>query len=480
MGLGRFGGGVGVTRYLCSRGAHVLVTDREPTDKLAQSVGRLRDLIDAGRVTLRLGEHREEDFRAADLVVVNPAVDPRGNTYLQAAIAAGVPLTSEIRLLVAALPSRARTIGVTGSAGKSTTTAMIGHAMRKLLERGAPGAEQPGHAPRVHVGGNIGGSLLGELDTIGPGDWVVLELSSFMLEGLAEDKWSPHVAVVTNLAPNHVDRHGSFEGVVAIKQAILEHQTLDDHCILGGNSAGLMRPMCPQVFLDESSLRVELPIPGGHNVSNAKLAVAAVAACGIAKPQEVADALRDFPGLPHRLQLVVEHAGVRYFNDSKSTTPEAATIAVESFPRGRLHLIVGGYDKGSDLAPLATLAADRCRAVYTVGQTGDFIAGVADSAARASQAEAMQQSVHGATGVASCGGADWSTANAAEVVRCGTLDRAVAEITPRLRRGDAVLLSPACASWDQFENYEQRGAAFVEAVLRHTSEAGVVPGVPGA
>ncbi|MEM9020162.1 MAG: hypothetical protein AAGC44_06320, partial [Planctomycetota bacterium] len=189
MGLGRFGGGVGVTRFLADRGADVLVTDLEPAGRLQPSIELIQDLIDAGVVTLRLGEHNVSDFTTCDLVVVNPAVKP-GNRFVRAAEAAGVEVTTEIRLLVQRLPNRLRTIGVTGSAGKSTVTAMIGHVLGRVFERGREGsgstprrqsAKTPSKAdnPKVWVGGNIGVSLLPVLDQIGEDDWVVLELSSF-------------------------------------------------------------------------------------------------------------------------------------------------------------------------------------------------------------------------------------------------------------------------------------------------------------
>lgn len=498
MGLGRFGGGAGVTRYLCSRGARVVVTDLEPAEKLADSIAKLQDLIDAGQVALRLGGHDEADFTGVDAVVVNPAVDPRNNRYLQAAQRAGIPLTSEIQLLIAALPNRQRTIGVTGSAGKSTTTAMIGHILSKAAKQQSSKAANQADAPRahsasaadslresgaapdsfhVHVGGNIGGSLLDRIDAIAPDDWVVLELSSFMLEAMASagDAWSPHIAVVTSLSPNHVDRHGSFEGVVAAKQQLLEHQALDDFCVLAPGTAEFMRPMCPQVFLDDD-LQIDLAIPGEHNVANARLAVAAVAACGLADltPQRAADCLRDFPGLPHRLQLVAEHNGVRYFNDSKSTTPEAAILAIRSFPPGVVHAILGGYDKGSDLTELARTAAAHCRAVYTIGATGDAIAR-ACRAASAADGDALAATHGPHTGFNSCGSVNWQPGPGAEIVPRDTLDDALDAIAPRLRRGDVVLLSPGCASWDQFDNYEQRGARFVAAVLRRTAETGAIP-----
>ena len=234
MGLGRFGGGVGVARFLAKRGADVLVTDLSPPDKLADSIAKLQPLIDAGQVTLRLGEHNVSDFTTCDCVVVNPAVPPN-NRFLRAAHAAGIPITTEIRLLVERLPNRLRTIGVTGSAGKSTVTAMIGHVLEKEFagEGESTPSRQDAKTPRkkrkVWVGGNIGGSLLEKIDEIGEDDWVVLELSSFMLErlrdqpdapGVANEKcrgrgrgWSPHIAVVTNISENHLDWHGSMAGV---------------------------------------------------------------------------------------------------------------------------------------------------------------------------------------------------------------------------------------------------------------------------
>ena len=203
MGLGRFGGGVGVTRFLAGRGARVCVTDTAEADTLAASVAALDGLPG---VTLRLGGHDAADFTTADWVVANPAVPP-GNAYLRAAADAGVPVTTEVALLVARL-RREQVIGVTGSAGKSTTTAMLGHALRAC-------------GVTTHIGGNLGGSMLPGVDRIGPDDAVVLELSSFMLERLGGEGWSPRVAVVTNLSPNHLDWHGTMDAYRAAKQQLL-------------------------------------------------------------------------------------------------------------------------------------------------------------------------------------------------------------------------------------------------------------------
>jgi UDP-N-acetylmuramoylalanine--D-glutamate ligase len=418
MGLGRFGGGVGLTRFLVERGARVLVTDLLPAVQLRESCDQIRDLD----VEMRLGEHRESDFAEADLVVVNPAVDPRDNPFIIAARHAGVPCTSEIRLLTANLPNHRHTIGITGTAGKSTVAAMTGHILSKAL----------GQA-KTYVGGNIGGSLLGELDRIDVDDWVVLELSSFMLEGLAEDRWSPHVAVVTNAFANHMDRYDDLEAYVAAKRAILDYQTCEDVAILDHSVAdwpGAARRIVVDVDVPERRLL----IPGQHNQRNAALAEHA-AGQALTTSQDLSRSLEDFRGLPHRLEFVLERDGVRYFNDSKSTTPQAAMLAIGSFDAHCVHVVLGGYDKGGDLDALANCAGQHCRAIYTIGRTGPEIAKLC-----------------------------LSSAGQASVVASEALAQAVRAARQGARSGDVVLLSPGCASWDQFDNFVQRGEAFVAAV----------------
>ena len=347
MGLGRFGGGVGVTRFLCERGADVRVTDLEPADKLGESIAKIQDLIDSGVVELRLGEHNVSDFTTCDLVVVNPAVKP-GNRFVRAAEAAGIEVTTEMRLLVQRLPNRLRTIGVTGSAGKSTVTAMIGHVLGKVFGVGdselgqgnqSPKSKPPNpNSPTVWVGGNIGVSLLPVIDQIGENDWVVLELSSFMLERLRADDhfrgWSPHIAVVTNLSENHLDWHGSLADYKDAKQVILKHQQASDKAIL--DESVLDWPVVDGVQVDRiTSVYAHdtkpLCIPGKHNQRNAVFVATLGEIIGLGNGYQILESLADFPGLPHRLQLVAEHNGVRYFNDSKCTTPEAAMLAIQAF-----------------------------------------------------------------------------------------------------------------------------------------------------
>lgn len=454
MGLGRFGGGVGVTRFLVDQGADVLVTDQLPEGKLTDSLNQLADLPSEA-VQYRLGEHNVSDFTVCDLVVVNPAVNPATNRFCRAAQAAGVPLTSEMRLLVQRLPNRRQVIGVTGTAGKSTTTAMIAHVLREFFTSTQPMAQQLSH-PAVLLGGNIGGSLLDALPQITAEDWVVLELSSFMLDGLDADGWSPGIAVVTNISPNHLDWHQTVEAYTHAKQAMLRHQQPGDAALLGPAVADWPTQANVQRRVVEPPAQYPLltSLPGRHNQHNAAFAMAVCEQLGL-DLQTAEQVLQSFAGLPHRLQRVVEHEQVCYFNDSKSTTPEAAMLAIDAFePMLRdsaagLHLIAGGYDKGSDLTDLARHAAQHVRCVHTIGDTGPTLA----------------EQVRQAGGKA-------------------TYDRdlaaAVQAIVGQVQRGDVVLLSPGCASWDQFDHYEQRGEAFTQAVLQYTSEAGVIPKFPDA
>lgn len=436
MGLGRFGGGVGVTRWLVEQGADVLLTDTADPLTLQHSLNQLSDLP-TGSVTTRLGEHNVSDFTTCDLVVVNPAVNPATNRFTRAAVAAGIPLTSEIRLLIDHLPNPKNIIAITGTAGKSTTTAMLGHTLQQLDQH------------PVHIGGNLGGSLLSKLKDIKPEDRVVLELSSFMLDGLREDRWSPAVAVITNFSDNHLDWHGNLQAYRQAKQTLLDFQKPGDHALLGPDVADwpvqsgvqhtVVEPPPPDANLTS--------LPGRHNQHNAAFVIAIARLLGHPEHQ-IRQAIATFAGLPHRLQWIAEHEDVRFFNDSKSTTPQAAMLALRAFEleHSPIHLICGGYDKGHDLNPLANEASRRCCGVYTLGTTGPALA------------EATRHG-HGD----------------AQVIACGDLEAAVVAALQRVSRGDVVLLSPGCASWDQFENYERRGEAFVEAILKWTSEGGVIP-----
>lgn len=422
MGLGRFGGGEGVTRWLVEQGADVTISDRDNAAKLAEPLARIADLVRSGSVTLHLGEHNVSDFTTADMVVANPAVPlPWENRFLRSAHAAGVPIMTEMRLLVEQLAAigAGNIIGVTGSAGKSTTAAMIHHLLHVC-------------GVRSHLGGNIGGSLLAQLDSIGGDDWMVLELSSAMLYWLGQGVgfadapgWSPRIAVLTNIEPNHLDWHGSFEHYRESKLNIFRWQPQPWIALRGDER-------------HDAERRLALKIPGEHNQRNAHLAIkAAQRATGIAE-SKLTQAIAGFSGLPHRLQLIAERDGMRFYNDSKSTTPQATLLAVESFDdASRVHLIAGGYDKKIDLNAIAQLTP-RIAGLYTIGDTGIALAKAA------------------------------GRAGDGHLVSCETLDRAVEAAVHRMRPGDVLLLSPGCASWDQFINFEQRGERFTQLVNRQS------------
>ena len=423
MGLGRFGGGVAAARFLSRAGASVLVTDRQDASALAESVEELR----RWPVRFRLGEHRREDFAGADLVVASPAVPPAGNPFLETAAEHGARVTTEIALGLERLPSR-RTMAVTGTVGKSTVAAMIAHGMTRL-----------GDAP-AHLVGNIGASLLAALDGIDPEDWVVVELSSFMLEWLADHPFSPQVAVMTPFHPHHLERHGTVEAYRAAKARLFRGQRAGDRAVFAAEAAERF-PTEAGVERREVSepASASLAVAGEHNRRNAALAAeAAAAALGIERSEAEA-ALRSFRGLAHRLEGVGRFAGVSYVNDAKATTPEAAERALEALAPGPLRAILGGAERGQQLGRLARAAAKRCRGIYTVGETGDRIADAAEAAGERA---------------------------GAVVRRCGTVEAAVRAAAADATEGETVILTPGCASSDQFPNYEHRGAAFVDAVRR--------------
>jgi len=436
MGLGRFGGGVGVARFLAAEGAAVTVTDLDTADNLAESVAAVGE-----GVAYHLGGHRPEDFTEADLVVVNPAVRP-GDPFLELARRNGVPVGTEMNLFFELCP--ASIVGVTGSVGKTTTVSMLGPALS---------------GGRVWVGGNIGRSLLTDLDAMSPTDLVVLELSSAQLRRLGPTGRAPHVAVVTNLSPNHLDWHGSMAAYVAAKRHIVANQRQEDIAVLNHDDAVLRTwaDDCPGAawwfsvsdevprgafvrdgkivarseggeteVLDAGAMR----LPGAHNVANAAAAVAACAAAG-ADLEQAGAALATFEGAEHRLEFVREARGVRYVNDSKATTPASALAALRAFD-APVVLILGGRDKGLSYDELADEVAGRCRAAVLVGEmAGAFDALLAERVPRA---------------------------------RVDAMDAAVTEAAAWAQPGDVVLLSPACTSYDLFKNFEERGRAFRRAV----------------
>lgn len=418
LGLGTFGGGLGAARHLVRQGHDVLITDLRSKEELAKPLAELRPELDAGSITLRLGEHNVSDVTTCELLVVNPAIKkPWENRFVRAAHAAGVRTTTEIALALDALPESCTRVGVTGSAGKSTTAAMI-HA--GLIAAGRT----------AHLGGNIGGSLLDRMADITRDEAVVVELSSAQLwwldqpSSLETDRWFD-AAVVTNLAENHLDWHGDFDHYAHSKHVLTKRLDHNAWAVLGEGvsdfptHAKRAGPAPDDAF-------PKLAVPAAHNRINASLALAACEAV-CADTERAAHGIAHFPGLPHRLQFIREHKGVRYINDSKSTTPDATRLAVAAFDAAHVHLIVGGSDKGADLSPIAELGTS-VRSLLCIGATGNTIAAIAG-------VEPMR-----------------------------TLEHAVAAANARAEPGDTVLLSPGCASFDQFASFEDRGNRFGELV----------------
>jgi len=428
MGLGRFGGGIGVTRWLVEQGARVIVTDLAPVEKLAESVKQLEDLP----VTFHLGGHDEKDLDGCDLMVVSPAVPRDRSEFVVEAVCRGIPLSSEMNLFIERCPAEC-IVGITGSAGKSTTTAMLG----AVLEA----AVAVGEIPQAWVGGNIGRSLLSDLDKMKPDDVVVLELSSFQLDDLAPLRWSPNHAVITNIRPNHLDRHGTLEAYADAKMNIVRYQSASDTVYvldreeeLANQVRSLSAPSSLERFTFDEAFADVLQVPGRHNKDNAAAVIVVAHRLGM-DDEVIRKGLATFTGLPHRLAFVAECDGVRYYNDSKSTTPESTCIAIDAFD-APVVVLVGGKGKGASFAPLGRHLAKRAKAVICYGEAGPEIAG-----------ETRQ-----------------STNGNVEVVEVLSLENAVRSAAANACPGDVVVLSPACTSYDAFSNYEQRGEAFCRAV----------------
>lgn len=417
MGLGRHGGGVNAARWLAERGAVVTVTDLADESALADSLAELRD---APIARYRLGGHCDEDFRLAELVIVNPAVKP-GNAWIGIAEAAGATMTSEIELFLNASP--ARVVGVTGSNGKSTTSAMTA----AILET---------DGRRVWLGGNLGGSLLGELERMTADDWVVLELSSFQLARISgESRW-PEAAIVVNCTPNHLDWHGDWQSYIDAKQRLLTGQSAEGLAILNTRDPEvsrwkkLVRGRLLPPLKDEDV--PPLAVPGEHNRHNAACAAAAAIGLGCS-PQAVERGLTAFCGLPHRLEAALEADGRTFYNDSMSTTPESVMAAINALGP-RAWFLVGGYDKGVDYERLIARLANGARGAAFYGAVRNKLMALASGL-----------STH------------------CEFYACDTLHEALAWCWRRSQAGEAIVLSPACASYDQFRDYRHRARTFIEA-----------------
>lgn len=437
MGLGRFGGGVDVVRYAAGAGAHVTVTDLASEAQLADSI---RQLDSCSGISFRLGLHDPDDFASADMVVANPAVKP-DNRFLEVARRHGRIVTSQVGLFFQLCP--ARIVGITGANGKSTTTTLTAHLLRQ--------AQSDRPYGNVWLSGNIGDQpLLTIVDRVQPNDVVVLELSSFQIEQLAEVGEAPQIALLTNLTPNHLDRYGTFEAYCDAKEGLFKHQRLDGRMpavsLFNAEDevgsrwferySGQSGRVCMKFSAADvpDRFRRVYQLPGRAYLSNLAGAVAIARNLGV-RDDSIEASLPQFQALPHRLELVAEGHGISWYNDSKATTPLSSIVALEAFDRPEI-LIAGGYDKHLPFDELGRKIAQKAKAAILIGQTAPLIA----RAIEAGSNGRLQTHVAFAKSLA-------EAVRTAHELACP---------------GDVVLLSPACASYDMFENYQQRGHQFAE------------------
>jgi UDP-N-acetylmuramoylalanine--D-glutamate ligase len=443
IGLARTG--VATALFCAARGAVVTATDMRSREELGGAAEKLCD----GGIRMEFAGYAPNILQAQELVVPSPGV-PTDAPILQEARALGLKIWSEVELASHFLCGRL--IGITGSNGKTTTTSLVEHIL---------------HAAEFStvLAGNIGTPLIAHADETTDHTITVAELSSFQLE-LIED-FEPNVAVFLNLTPDHLDRHKTLAAYGTAKARIFENQTAEDFAVLNADDSAIVpyAPTRPQVFgfsrkknlqqgaflragkiifrrdgneeeiLDAS----EVPLPGAHNLENVLAAVVATRLVG-AQPSQIAAGIRSFAGVEHRIEFVAEVQGVRYYNDSKATNVDATLKALESFP-GRILLILGGKDKDSDYTQLRAALGEKAILVLLIGAA----------------AEKIEKQIEGSVAIQ----------------RAGTLENAVHCAYHTGHPGDIVLLAPACASFDQFQNYEHRGRIFKELV--HRLERGEEP-----
>jgi UDP-N-acetylmuramoylalanine--D-glutamate ligase len=434
VGLARTG--VATALFCAARGAMVTATDTRTEKEFGETLAPLQ----AAGIKIELGVHRENTFLCQDLIIPSPGV-PADAPLLQATRAKGVTIWSEIELAGRFL--RGRLIGITGSNGKTTTTSLIEHILRSA---GFP----------TILAGNIGTPLISGVELSSDQTITVAELSSFQLELI--ESFRPNISVFLNLTPDHLDRHRTLESYGRAKARIFENQTEADFAVLNADDPATTpyAPTKPQVYWFSRKQRVaqgafvreneiffrqsgnegavlklqDIPLAGAHNLENVLAAVAATRLAG-ADAASIAKGVRSFAGVEHRLEFVAEIAGVRYYNDSKATNVDATLKALDAFP-GRILILLGGKDKGSDYTVLQKPLRGKAILALLIGAAADKI--------------------------------ESQIAGSVAIERAGTIERAVETASQAARPGDVVLLAPACASFDQFQNYEHRGRVFKDLV----------------
>jgi len=437
VGLGK--SGLAAALFLRRKGAQVTVSDIRSAESLAKEIPAL---LDEG-IMVEAGGHGLLTFRRQDLIVVSPGV-PLNTPELVQARNFGRPVIGELELAARFL--KGKILAITGSNGKTTTTALTGEILK---EAGYP----------TLVAGNIGVAVVGLIDESTDDTWSVLEVSSFQLESTEE--FHPKIAVILNITPDHLDRHGTFENYALAKERIFAVQDASDFVVLNADNprtaeaearshapvywfsakhevsqgawaqnGNIVYRSAPDAAIETIMPLKQIPLKGEHNVENVLAAVCAARLAGVA-PAAIGRAIGKFHAVEHRLEFVATINCVEYYNDSKATNVDATAKAVASFPGG-IHLIMGGKDKGSDYTTLAPLLRERVRAVYTIG-------------AASAKIESHLRGV-------------------VPIHACTTLANAVNAAARAARPDDVVLLAPACSSFDQFENYEERGRVFKELV----------------
>ena len=437
VGLGK--SGLSAAMFLRAQGARVTVSDSRSAVALAKEIPAL---LEAG-IMVESGGHGLLTFRRQDLIVVSPGV-PLDTPEVKQVVAFGLTVIGELELASRYLMGEV--VAITGSNGKTTTTTLVG---KILSDAGV----------LTQVGGNIGLPVIDLVAKSTPETVNVLEVSSFQLETIEE--FHPRIAVILNITPDHLDRHGSFEKYVAAKERIFERQGAGDALVLNGDDRVTQMSAArakSEVFWFSGTKAVrrgafvrdgvivwvekeggvtepimpvsEVHLKGAHNIENV---LAAVCSARLAKvsAESIRASVATFTAVEHRLELVRKLNGVEFYNDSKATNVDATMKAVSSFSKG-IHLILGGKDKDSDYGTMAELLKERVKAVYTIG----------------SAAEKIERQLHGVV----------------KMVAAGTMQTAVTEAAKAAAAGDVVLLSPACSSFDQFENYEHRGRVFRQLV----------------
>ena len=437
VGLGR--SGLAAAIFLRRQGAHVTVSDIRSAEALAKDIPAL---LDQG-INVEAGGHGLLTFRRQDRIVVSPGV-PLNTPELVQARNLGRPIIGELELAARFL--KGQILAVTGSNGKTTTTSLIGEILEKS---GLP----------TQVGGNIGVPVVALIEGSTEDTWNVLEVSSFQLE--TTEQFHPRIAVILNITPDHLDRHGTFENYALAKERIFLEQNQNDYCVLNADNSraavsaerakasvywfSLEHAVEQGAWVDNGNILFRtspattpetvmplstIPLKGNHNVENVLASVCAARLAG-ASLESIRTAVEQFKAVEHRLEYIATINGIDVYNDSKATNVDATAKAIAAFP-GNIHLILGGKDKNSDYTELNELLRARVKAVYTIG----------------SAAAKIESHLRGVV----------------PIHPCETLDKAVAAIAAAAHPSDVVLLAPACSSFDQFDSYEHRGRVFKQLV----------------